>query len=391
MTTQERARLLFDGYDRYRVAAVGPLTCKHGVVEKLLRKVVEQGGKRLILEEMGRSLEGRSINLIRCGKGRSSALLWSQMHGDEPTATLALLDIFTYLATSTDAWVEKLLESVAIYALPMMNPDGAERPQRETSVWVDMNRDARVQATPEALLLRKAQLELQPEFAFNLHDQELCSAGTAPRATALALLAPPADEQRSMGPVRRKAVQVSAMIVASLKQFADGHLATYDDTHEPRAFGDGMQSWGTSTVLIEAGHWVGDRTKAFVRKLNGIAILAALASIADRSYMKADESLYHTLPVNGKRMFDVIIRNIWLLHPDGWKHVADIGCTAEPANNRGTLDRPSRSMVVTVKEIGDLSTHGALETVEGFGRAIETSALSIGAVMPLGALLDCCR
>lgn len=391
MTTQERARLLFDEYDRYRVGAVGPLTCKHNTVETLVHKIVEHGEKRLALEEMGRSLEGRSINLVRCGAGRSSVLLWSQMHGDEPTATLALLDIFTYLATSQDEWVEELLNSVAIYALPMINPDGAERPQRETAVWVDMNRDARAQASPEAALLRKAHLQLQPEFAFNLHDQELSSAGTAPRPTALALLAPPADERRSMGPVRRKAVQVSAMMVVSLKQFVEGHLATYDDTHEPRAFGDGMQSWGTSTVLIEAGHWPGDRMKTFVRKLNAVAILSALAAIADRSYIKADESLYHALPVNGKRMFDVVLRNIWLLHPDGWKHVVDIGCAAEPANNRDTPDKPSRNMVVTVKEIGDLSTHGALETIEGFGRAIETSALSINAVMPLGALLDCCR
>jgi len=391
MTTQERARLLFDEYDSYRVGVVGPLTCKHSVVDKLLRTIVEQGGARLTIDDIGRSLEGRRINLVRCGSGKSSALLWSHMHGDEPTGTLALLDIFTYLATSRDRWVDELLESVAIYAVPMLNPDGAERPQRETAVWVDLNRDAHVQATPEAALLRKTHLELQPEFAFNLHDQELSSAGTAPRPAVLALLAPPGDERRSMGPVRRKAVQVSAMVVASLRQFADGYLATYDDTHEPRAFGDGMQSWGTSTILIEAGHWGGDRMKAFVRKLNAVALLSALASIADRSYLKADESLYTSLPLNGKRMFDVIIRNVWLLHPDGWKHVVDIGCMAEPANNRGTQDKPSRNMVVTVKEVGDLSTHGALETVEGFGRAIETPAVSINAVMPLGAMLDACR
>jgi hypothetical protein len=80
-----------------------------------------------------------------------------------------------------------------------------------------------------------------------------------------------------------------------------------------------------------------------------------------------------------------------MLHPDGWKRAVDIGLAAEPARNRTTLDQPLREVVVTVKEIGDLSTFTALENIEGFGRAVETTAVAIDRVQPLGELLDACR
>ena len=44
-------------------------------------------------EEIGRSLEGRAIEHVWFGTGATHVLLWSQMHGDEPTATCALLDV----------------------------------------------------------------------------------------------------------------------------------------------------------------------------------------------------------------------------------------------------------------------------------------------------------
>lgn len=391
MTSITYARHLFDTYGQYWVHGVGPMDCKHEILDREVRRIVQHGKGTLTLEVLGHSLEGRSINIVRAGKGPTHVLLWSQMHGDEPTATLALLDIFTFLAQSTETWVAKMLDAITIHAIPMLNPDGAERTQRVTAVHIDMNRDAKMLNTPEASVLREAQYTIQPAFGFNLHDQELSTVGTTRKVAALALLAPHSDEEGSVTPVRLRAIQVGASVVAALNQFVEGHIATYDDTHEPRAFGDGMQTWGTSTLLIESGHWPGDRTKSFVRKLNAVGILSALSSIADGSFADADVGLYNSLHPNGKKAFDVIIRNVWMLHPDGWKRAVDIGLTAEPVRNRTTLNRPLREVVVTVKEVGDLSTYSALENVEGFGRAVETTALAIDRVLPLGELLDACR
>src|SRR5690606_38854546 len=40
-------------------------------------------------EEIGRSIQGRAIRAVTFGSGPTPVLLWSQMHGDEVTATMA--------------------------------------------------------------------------------------------------------------------------------------------------------------------------------------------------------------------------------------------------------------------------------------------------------------
>ncbi|MGH7658960.1 MAG: hypothetical protein ACREL6_12060, partial [Gemmatimonadales bacterium] len=41
------------------------------------------------VREIGKSVQGRPIRSISYGRGPVSVLLWSQMHGDESTATMA--------------------------------------------------------------------------------------------------------------------------------------------------------------------------------------------------------------------------------------------------------------------------------------------------------------
>ncbi len=104
---------------------------------------------RLERMEAGRSVEGRPIYAVRFGHGPMRVLLWSQMHGDEPTATMAIADIFTFLAASSDPLVERLDSRLTVVFVPMLNPDGAERFQRRNVMGIDINRDARELVTPE--------------------------------------------------------------------------------------------------------------------------------------------------------------------------------------------------------------------------------------------------
>jgi hypothetical protein len=331
-------------------------------------------------EELGHSLEGRTINLISCGTGKKKVLLWSQMHGDESTATLAIVDMLHFFVRrgASDEWVDKMLEGATLHFLPMLNPDGAQRPQRQTAVNIDMNRDARVLTTPEARLLRDLQRRLRPDFGFNLHDQGLSTVGNSSAVAAIALLAPAPNERNTTTPVRARAKKVAATIAAALGQFIDGHIATYDDTHEPRAFGDGMQAWGTSTVLIESGHWPGDDEKAFIRKLNFVAILSSLCAIANASYQRTNLQHYARLPVNGKKAFDVIVRNVVLEHTGGWSHAVDVGLMFTPPVNA----TPEAAHLVTVKEIGDLSTFTGLHEIPGEKIRIESDSIRIDQPLP---------
>lgn len=385
MTPNSQAKQLFQEYDGVRLPHLRPSTCIHRTIVHELEHLAARSHEVVTMEELGSSLEGRSINLLRAGTGPKTVLLWSQMHGDEPTATLALCDLIHYLILHgrERSWVRSMLEQITIAMVPMLNPDGAEASRRQNAVHVDVNRDARGLTTPEARILRETHRALAPAFGFNLHDQELRSVGSSKKVAALALLAPPPDERRSRPISRLRAMRVCALIARTLGQFIDNHIATYDDAYEPRAFGDRMQSWGTSTVLIESGHWPKDPEKEQIRKLNFVGLLVALHSIATGSYQDIELEHYHALKPNGTQLLDVIIRNVRLSHPSGWSTRADIGLSLEPE-----LNRRSAAPVAKIVEVGDLHTFAALQTFDGSARRLSHTEVTIDRRLPLADLLD---
>ena len=378
MTPTAIAQELYDGYGTFRLDHLSPASCVHHTLMIELEALQRARGGLFTLSRIGESIEGRSINLILAGTGSRRVLLWSQMHGDEPTATLALLDML-HLFTMQDrpSWMETLLRELTLCLIPMVNPDGAERRERRNAAGIDINRDARMAATPEARTLLRAHRDLQPEFGFNLHDQDLNSAGSTPAVAALALLAPPADPERTITRTRLKAMRIGALISRVLHPFANGHIARYDDTFEPRAFGDLFQGAGTGTLLMESGDWPGDPDKTFIRKLNTIAILTALHSIARSSYEDEDVERYLHLPPNGKQVFDVLIRGLLLQHPGGWTSETDLGLLRQRGSN-----------LLTVKDVGDLQFHGGLEITEVHHRCLPPALARIGTTIEKSALFD---
>jgi hypothetical protein len=378
---------LADSHGRFRVASVTAKDCRHGIILRKLKSIVASSLGTLTLSTEGLSLEGRAIERVTFGSGPRTVLLWSQMHGDEPTATLALLDIFRLLASRREEpWVRELSSRITMYAIPMLNPDGAERFRRYTAADIDMNRDAVALRTPEAQLLRRAQQMLKPIFGFNLHDQPLSSVGFESKPAAMSLLAPALDYERHVPPVRIRAMKLGAVVAEVVQHFASGHIATYDDSYEPRAFGDGMQSWGTSTLLIESGQWPGDPEKEFIRKLNFVGILSALWAIADGSLEHVKVDPYTSLVRNGKRMFDLLVRGLTLRSGDGWRARVDVGLLVVP-RPPATTEITSADSQFIVKEIGDLSPFGGLDVVDASMRTVESEQLRVDMVMTKGELL----
>ena len=389
MTPTDLARHLFSTYEQFKRDDLFAHNCKHAAIITELQSLLNHGGTILSMRQLGRSVEGRSINLVSFGRGPKNVLLWSQMHGDESTATLALIDIFNFVVHhSSESWVREMLDQATYCCIPMVNPDGAERPQRHNATHIDINRDARELASPEAQLLRATQRDLQPAFGFNLHDQALSSVGRSSAVAALALLAPAPDERKSTPLVRVRAMRLGALVVQVLKPFVEGHIATYDDAYEPRAFGDNMQAWGTSTLLIESGHWPKDPGKAFIRKLNFVAILTALRSIGNGSYQDADLDHYVTLKPNNQFVYDVVVRGVVLEHASGWSHTVDLGLLVDPIFNRREGASPAMQKRVTIKEIGDLGNHEGLETIDARSRHLPSTEIAVDKTMPLADLLD---
>jgi hypothetical protein len=175
---------------------------------------------------------------------------------------------------------------------------------------------------------------------------------------AIALLAPAADEERSWGAVRQRARHVSAVIAASLASEIPGRIARYDDAFTPRAFGDNLQAWGTSTVLIESGELPDDPQKQELRRLNVVAILAALESIARADYENAPTSAYDDLPMNVGITNDLLLSGGHVVMPDGEAYRLDLAIVH---------DDPVAGTGPRYGEIGDLDGVRALETIDMAG------------------------
>ena len=361
---------LSKNYPSFRVPAFVQRTFPPDLFHKTIDQLVEESRGLFEIKFAGQSFEQRPVRLLTVGNGKTSVLLWSQMHGDESTATMAIADILNYFnKTRDDEITRHLLSSLTLYFLPMLNPDGAERFQRRTAQDIDMNRDAMAQSTPEAKILVHLQRQLKPQFGFNLHDQELSTVGTTKELTAIAVLAPAFDKEKSFNDVRTRAKQLASLFASVAERSVAGKVAKYDDTFEPRAFGDKMQLWGTSTVLVESGHAFNDPEKDSIRKLNVVGLLSSFFAIADKTYTQDDMSVYDRLPFNGKRVYDIIIRNVRIEEGSAGITEADLGISFQVDTHS---EQPARLV-----DLGDLSTFIALKEIDGKKKTIPRKNISL--------------
>ena len=380
-TDSALARELFDKYENFKMSAITSRRFSQADMLKWLTPLRDQ--RLFTTTPVGRSAEGRTISMLKLGAGKTTVLLWSQMHGDESTATMAIMDILKFFSQEPDHIITRLaLDKLNLLIIPMLNPDGAERFQRRTAQSIDMNRDALTLRTPEAKILKETRDTYCPQFGFNLHDQDTrYSVGETRNVSAIALLAPAYDEARSDNNVRRAAKKVAATLASVLHEFVPNNVSKYDDAFEPRAFGDNIQGWGTSTVLIESGGWPGDREKVFIRKLNCVALLTTLHALAADQCEHADVKVYEQLRVNTKYLYDIIVRNVQLKANDTVSPIiVDIGIDIEEEFNPRTRQAELAAKVV---DIGDLHTYGAFQDVDVRGAVVSGTEVKIDRRIPM--------
>jgi hypothetical protein len=308
------------------------------------------------VEQLGISVRGKSINAIKWGKGKTKVMLWSQMHGDEATGTMALFDLFNFLQKESD--VVKLLDkSCELLIIPMVNPDGAEMFTRRNAQQIDINRDFIQTVTPEAKILRQARDDFKPHFGFNLHDQTtLWSVDGTLKAATLSYLAPAFDKAVSINEVRKNAMLVIADIYEELNEFLPQRISLFDDEYEPRAFGDNFQKAGTSTILIEAGGYQNDTEKQQIRRYYFASILSGLCSVANRSYELQRIEHYFAIPKNTKQIFHILIHHVIL---NGIE--VSVGINYDECPNPDGL---STYKTYSIQDIGDLSFCDAYSTYD---------------------------
>jgi len=352
----------YQSHEQYQEASITHRRFKHSDLEPLLLKL--RDNPTFTVTPLGKSIEDRTIYDVSFGTGETTVLLWSQMHGDETTATMAGLDLFNFFAQSDelDPLRKQVLDKLNIHFVPMLNPDGAEQFQRQNALDIDLNRDALRLQSPESQILKHLRDSLQADFGFNLHDQSVYyTAGTNPKPATISFLAPAYNYEKEVNEVRNQALQLIVLLNDAIQSFIPGQVGRYNDDFEPRAFGDNMQKWGTSTVLIESGGDKNDPEKQQIRKVNFVLLLTGLHAIAKEIYRKAPVENYLDIPENERYLYDLIIRNVQR-EMNGQLYTIDVGI------NRPEIDWDDYRQfyhLSRIQYIGDLSTYYGYQELDG--------------------------
>lgn len=348
-------------WEKEHVSRMFPSDVRHADLKKYLDGLKKLGIK---VDQVGVSNANREIYQIEWGRGPLKVFMWSQMHGDEPTATSALIDMFTILERNRNVdWVRKLSEKMTIRAVPMLNPDGAELYQRRNLQGIDINRDALDLKTPEARLLKRLRDDWSPAIGFNLHNQgALTTAGKSYEQAAISLLVVFGDEAKTITPGLARNERIASAIVSALSPFIQGNIARYSDEWTPTAFGDNFSAWGTPVILIETGALYG-KDEMFLVKMNFVAFLTALQSVSTGSESEQDPNIYRRLPENTSGgLVNFVFRraNIITSRTATSPTVGDIAAVTE--RRRASFTAPT-----TIRGVGNIGDRRGLEEYDASG------------------------
>ncbi len=134
---------------------------------------------RTRLEVLGRSLDGRPVDLVTVGEadpGRRIAWIVARQHAGETMASFFVEGVFDRLLDPADAVARRLLDRLVFRIVPNMNPDGSRRGHlRTNAAGVDLNREwaaPSMARSPEVFLVRERMIATGADFALDVHGDE---------------------------------------------------------------------------------------------------------------------------------------------------------------------------------------------------------------------------
>lgn len=299
-------------------------------------------------EEIGQSFLGHSIYKLSFGQGEKRVLIWSQMHGNESSGTRAMFDVLNFLQGESPI-AKKILSEITFDFIPMLNPDGANVNTRRNAVGIDINRDFLAQQSTEIHLLLEQVNKGNYDVLFNLHDQRtIFNVGQTAEPATLSFLAPSYNVEEDVNDIRKKTMAIIQAMNTELQKVIPGKIGRYTSEFYPMSTGDNFTKMRYPCVLFEAGHYPNDYERNETRKYNALALITGLYSIAINNH--SAYSAYETIPQNGQKFLDLILRNVNVKH-NGRESLVDLGIYYDDTYNADLNNVIERGFI---QEVGDL-------------------------------------
>lgn len=313
------------------------------------------------IREVGRSTNGLPIYAMNFGTGNIKVAAWSQMHGNESTATLAMLD-FLFSLNNNQTQLEDLKSEITLDFIFMLNPDGSKIWTRRNILNIDLNRDYNQEATLEIKVLKKFLSTGNYDYALNLHDQRTIFSTNSIHPATLSFLSPAENSEREVTDTRKKAMAVIASIFNELKTDLPSRIGRYNDEFYPNSVGDNLTAAGTPTILFEGGHYEDDYLRTTTRKFYTIALFQALEAMINLNGSNENFESYFNIPENKESHYDIIYRNV--------KLNTDFPCILDVAVQLREEYKGENEIVFTpiVVEVGDVGKKKAWKEIDCTGR-----------------------
>lgn len=137
--------------------------------------------ERMTYTEIGTSVEGRPLHLVRVGypeppsdaeiaAGRK-ILIMGTPHGNEPAGREMALQLLRNLAFTDDPELLNQLSQTTVLFIPSQNPDGSAANKRFTAEGVDLNQDRLNLRTPEAQAIQAVLNQFNPDIVVSSHEK----------------------------------------------------------------------------------------------------------------------------------------------------------------------------------------------------------------------------
>ena len=147
--------------------------------EVALVEAIGRASRRVEVETIGRTLQGRPLQLARVGasdrssrkhKSKPRVLIMCTVHGGERAPREACMITLRRLAFSHDRWVARILGRSEVLIVPTVNPDGQAIAERTNSTGQDINRDHILIRHPESYAVSKVIRDLRPNLIIDGHE-----------------------------------------------------------------------------------------------------------------------------------------------------------------------------------------------------------------------------